>query len=165
MVLADLAVCCMLDSHLHICTCMNMHAYLSPHICMPSRTLVELHSDAVVPVYHLKAISVYYCKHFQHREYFKDNSSANYFQMVNVNIFEVLLHRLGFMHASAPNIGKCTFMHRQTDIHLASPPHWWTHRHFPSRLLDPFQVSRTPELLASLCFLHFFCLFVSLLQD
>lgn len=105
--------------HMHEHACI----FISTQICMPSCTQVEHHSDAVVPVYHLKAISVYYCKHFQHREYFKDNSSANYFQMVNVNISKVLLRRLGFMYASALNIGKCIFMHRQRDIHLASPPH------------------------------------------
>lgn len=113
--------------------CTHTHAhehtyiYLSLHtqICMPSCTQVEHHPDAVVPIYHLKAISVYYCKHFQHREYFKDNSTANCFQMVNVNIFKVLLHGLGFIDTDALslNIDKCTFMHRQTDIHLASPPH------------------------------------------
>lgn len=86
---------------------------------------MEHHPDAVLPIYHLKAISVYYCKHFQHREYFKDNSTANYFQMVNVNIFKVLLYRLSFMDTDALslNIGKCTFANRQKHIHLVSPSH------------------------------------------
>lgn len=98
--------------------------YLHTQICMPLCTEVEHHPDAVVPIYHLKAISVYYCKHFQHRDYVKDNSTANYFQMVNVNIFKVLLHRLGFMDTDALSLhmGKCTFMHGETLIwpHLLS---------------------------------------------
>lgn len=90
---------------------------------MPLHTLMEHHPDAVVPIYHLKAISVYYCKHFQDREYFKDNSTSNYFQMVNVNIMKVLLHRLGFEDTDTLSliIEKCTFVTKHTCI--------WPHHH------------------------------------
>lgn len=115
------------STHMRTQTCIHTHPYISlhPQIHVPSCSLVEHHPDAVVPVCLLKAIRVYYCKHFQHREYLKDNSPANYFQMVNVNIFTVVQHRLGWMDADALslNIDKCIFIHRQTNIHMASFPH------------------------------------------
>jgi len=83
---------------------------------MSSCTQVEHHPDAAVPIYHLKVISVYYCKHFQHREYFKDNSTANYFQMVNVNIFKVFLHRLGIMDEGALSLRTEKCIDKQTFI-------------------------------------------------
>lgn len=109
-------------------TCTQTHIHTPPHITLhpqihvPSYSLVH-HPHAVVPVFFLKAMSVYYCKHFQHREYFKDNSPANYFQMVNINIFTVVQHRLGCMdaHALSLNIDKCTFNHRQTYIWFHVP--------------------------------------------
>lgn len=115
------------STHTRTQTCIHTHPYISlhPQIHVPSCSLVEHHPDAVVPACHLKAITVYYCKHFQHREYFKDNSPANCFQMVNINIFTVARHSLGCMDADALSLNedKCTFIHRETDIHLASPPH------------------------------------------
>lgn len=111
----------------HMCTQTRIHTHpcisLHPRIRVPSCSLVEHHPDAVVPVLFLKAISVYYCKHFQYREYFKDNSPPNYFQMVNINIFTVVWHRLGCMAADAfsLNIDKCTFIHKQTYIWLHLP--------------------------------------------
>lgn len=105
---------------------MCAHTFLYMHtdiICLQLHILMEHHPDAVVPIYHLKAISIYYCKHFQHREHFKDNSTCNYFQMVNVNIIKVLLHRPGFMDTDTLNliIEKCTFVNRQMHTCI------WTH--------------------------------------
>lgn len=100
----------------------SIHISLHPQIPVPSCSLVEHHPDAVVPVFLLKAISVYYCKHF-HREYFKDNSPANYFQMVYINIFTVVRHRLQCMAADALSldVDKCTFIHKQSYIWLHVP--------------------------------------------
>lgn len=111
------------STHMHTQTCTHTHISLHPQIHVPLCSLVERHPDAVVPVCLLKAISVYYCKHFQHREYFKDNRAANYFQMVNINISTVVQHRLGCMDADALclNIDKCIFIHKQTYIWFHLP--------------------------------------------